>query len=318
MTTPNRRVTFDQILVDLNTQCDFLLPGGALPVANRAEMMPRVRQLMNWARLKQVPVISSLEAHRHGESFRNLPPHCIDHTLGQKKLPFTLMPNRMLIMGDNTADVPLDAFRRFQQLIFTKRNADFLANPKADRIINSLSTGSWLVFGITATHCVKSVTLGLLARHNKVVVVRDACGYWSAVDGEHAFRQMEAKGALIVTTEEVVSGAIADRIKSHFVHFDAADDEDPLDVARNFRFDEEFADEHAAKSNGNGSDHPHVGANGLGNGNGHKNGKSHRAKDTSPKEEPQTELRPENVADFVPPHLIRRKTRPGSPKTRRH
>lgn len=212
MNTLGRRAGIDQILVDLNTQCDFLLPGGALPVANRAEVLPNVRHLMNWARIKRVPVISSLEAHRHGESTRGMPPHCIDRTLGQRKLPFTLMPQRIVLQGDNTSDVPTEPFRKYQQIIFTKRNADFLANPKADRLINATQSNAWILIGVTATHCVKAVALGLLARHQRVIVVKDACGYWSMIDGEHAIRQMEAKGAIVVTTDDVISGAVTRRI----------------------------------------------------------------------------------------------------------
>ena len=209
MITPRGRVLLDRVMVDLNTQCDFLLPRGALPVANRAEAMPRIRQLMNWARLEQVPVISSLESHRPGESIKGLPPHCIDRTRGQRKLPFTLLPRRLLLCGDNTFDIPSEPFRRHQQIILTKREVDFLTNPKTDRLINSLSPEYWIIFGVTASNCVKAMVLGLLARHNRVVVVRDACGYWSESDGEHAFRKMSAKGAHLLTTEEVIAGAAA-------------------------------------------------------------------------------------------------------------
>jgi len=209
MNTSRGRVLIDRVLVDLNTQCDFLLPRGALPVTNRAEAMPRIRRLMNWARLEQVPVISSLESHRPGESAKGLPPHCIDKTRGQRKLPFTLMPRRLLLCGDNTFDVPTDPFHRHQQIILTKREVDFLTNPKADRLINALSPEYWIIFGVTASNCVKAMVLGLLARHNRVVVVRDACGFWSASDGEHAFRMMSAKGAHLLTTDELIAGGAA-------------------------------------------------------------------------------------------------------------
>lgn len=214
MSTKSGRGAFDRILVDLNTQCDFLLPGGALPVANRAEALPKIRDLMNWARSEQIPVVSSLEAHRPGESVMGFPAHCIDRTRGQRKLPFTLMPRRIVLHGDNTLDVPLDPFRRFQQIIFTKRDVDFLSNPKADRLINALSPNYWIIFGITATHCVKAMVLGLLARQHLVVVVRDACGYWSPADGTHAFRQMDAKGAILGTTQELIEGQLWQRIEA--------------------------------------------------------------------------------------------------------
>jgi len=184
-----------RVLVDLNTQCDFLLPKGALPVWNRKDILPNIRRLMSWARTSRVPVISSLEAHRPGESRKGLPPHCVDRTNGQKKLPFTLLPRRLLLMGDNTVDVPFQIFRRFQQVIFTKRDRDFLNNPKADRLVNNIDVNHMIVFGVVTEYCVKAAVLGLITRRHRVVVVSDACGCWSSSDHDLSLRQMDAKGA---------------------------------------------------------------------------------------------------------------------------
>ncbi len=320
MTNNSRRLVLEKVILDLNTQCDFLLPGGALPVANRGDLMPRIRQIMNWARLNLTPVISSLEAHRPSESFKGLPPHCLDHTLGQKKLPFTLMPTRILLMGDNTSDLPLDPFRKYQQVIFTKRNADFLSNPKADRLINGIAPNYWIIFGVTATHCVKSVALGLLARHQKVVVVRDACGFWSSADGEHAFRQIEAKGALLVSTDEIVSDAAAERIRSYTLPVSVEqEDEDPLVVAAQARQIADGAETIGAAAgdaaNGNGhsgkNGNGHSGTNGNGNGKAAAESEDSRAASVpqnGARRKKQTEATPKNIADFVPKHLIRRKS----------
>lgn len=197
-----------RILIDLNTQRDFLLPSGALPVANRDVLLPRIRALMAWARLEGVAIISSLEAHRSGEAHRGQPAVCIDRSPGQRKVPCTMMPRRVVVQGDNTFDLPSDPFAGVQQIIFTKRHDDFLSNPKADRLINTLRPSYWILSGVAATHAVKSITLGLLARNLNVAVVRDCCGYWSANDADHAFRQMEAKGAVLVDADTVISGEI--------------------------------------------------------------------------------------------------------------
>ncbi|HVP13824.1 MAG TPA: isochorismatase family protein [Phycisphaerae bacterium] len=214
MNSPMRRSSFDRILVDMNTQCDFLLPNGAVPVANRSQILPNIRKLMNWGRIGELPVVSSLECHRPGESLNGLPSHCVDRSGGQRKLPFTLMARRIIIHADNTLDLPLDPFRRYQQLIFTKRNVDFLANPKADRLVNSIFVGHVVVFGVLAEQCVKAVVLGLLTRQIKTVVVTDACGYWCAAEADLALRQMEAKGAILVTTEELLSGAADAKVRA--------------------------------------------------------------------------------------------------------
>jgi nicotinamidase-related amidase len=252
MNSPMRRNSFDRILVDMNTQCDFLLPTGAVPVANRAQILPNIRRLMNWARIEEMPVMSSLECHRPGESLKGLPLHCIDRSGGQRKLPFTLMARRMVIHADNTFDLPLDPFRRYQQLIFTKRSVDFLSNPKADRLVNSLFVGHVVVFGVLAEQCVRALVLGLLTRQIRTVVVSDACGHWCCNEADLALRQMGAKGAILVTTEELLSGA-AD-LKIRLPRMD-----DALEIEPTL---------------------PHLPTNGNGNGNG--NGKKHSGVETSP------------------------------------
>lgn len=246
-----------RVLVDLNTQCDFLLPKGALPVWNRKDILPNIRKLMSWARTTRVPVISSLEAHRAGESRKGLPPHCVDRTNGQKKLPFTLLPKRLILMGDNTIDVPFQIFRRFQQVIFTKRDRDFLNNPKADRLVNNIEVNHMIVFGVVTEYCVKAAVLGLMTRRHRVVVVSDACGYWSSSDHDLALRQMDAKGAVLVTTDELVNGVADERIRAA---------RRPMPI-----IEEEPVDELALLTCGEGH-HP---SNGNGNGYSHGNGRSH-------------------------------------------
>ena len=214
MSQQAHRGAASRVLLDMNTQCDFLLARGAVPVSNRASVIEAVRKLMNWARLARMPVISTLDCHRPGESLHGLPPYCMDRSPGQKKLPFTLLPKRVVLYGDNTLDVPNDPFRRFRQVIVTKRNRDFLSNPKADRLVNALNCEYFLIFGMIAEHCVKAAALGLMARQRRVAVVMDACGHWSRTEAELAFCQIEAKGAVLVRTDELVTGLADERLRA--------------------------------------------------------------------------------------------------------
>jgi len=292
--------SLDRVLVDLNTQCDFLLPGGALPVANRAEIVPRIRKLMSWARAQQLPVISSLEAHRSGESLHGLPPHCLEGTQGQRKLPFTLMPHRVVLPGDNTLDVPADPFRRCQQIIFPKRCTELLSNPKADRLINALDLNHWVIFGVPTCCCVKSTVLGLLARLHRVVVVKDACGHWSASDGDLSLRQIEAKGAFMVSTDQLISGAMDEAIHAHQVKVSTDDELEQLEWWENITPSNAknrsaqrptlLSEPNRASGNGHSTHRPG------------KNGKQ-----------------PKPLSDMIPPHLLRSKARSSrsSSKSRR-
>lgn len=214
MSASPRQGYFDRVLIDLNTQCDFLLPRGAVPVANREQILPNVRRLMSWARNMRLPVISTIDSHRPCEQSNGFPPYCVDRTPGQKKLPFTLLPRRIILPGDNTLDLPIEAFRRYRQLIFTKRSSDFLTNPKADRLVSQIRVHHLVVFGVITECCVKAAVLSLMARLRRVVVVTDACGFWSPPDADLATRQMEAKGAVLVTTEELISGQAEERIRA--------------------------------------------------------------------------------------------------------
>ncbi|MCK6455769.1 MAG: cysteine hydrolase [Phycisphaerae bacterium] len=208
MSIGHRRGAFEKVLLDLNTQCDYLLPSGAVPVANRAEVIPNVCRLLEWSRESAIPLVSSLNVHRPEEAmYSGMAKHCVDQTPGQRKLPFTLLPRRILIDGDNTFDLPYDLFRRYRQVIFAKRTRDLLGNPKADRLLTEMPLRHVIVFGVTTEHCVKATVLALLARHRNVVVVQDACGYWNAPEAEISMRQMDAKGAILMTTEQIVSNA---------------------------------------------------------------------------------------------------------------
>lgn len=209
-----RRATFDRILVDMNTQCDVLLPKGALPVVNRGEVLPNIQRIMSWARVAALPVVSSLECRRHGESARGLPPYCIDGSAGQRKIPITLLPKRIVMQNDNILDVSADPFRRFQQIILTKRSRDFLSNPQVDRLFHALSVHHVVFFGAVVESCVRPAVMSLLRRGQRVAVVTDACGAWSAVDADLAMRKMGAKGAALITTEELISGAADERLRN--------------------------------------------------------------------------------------------------------
>lgn len=215
----------DRVLLDLNTQCDYFLPRGATPVTNRDQVIPNVRRLFEWARLSSVPVISSLNAHRSDENFNGTPRHCVDRTAGQRKLPFTLLPRRILLDGDNTLDLPYDLFVRYRQVIFAKRSRDLLGNPKADRLLTELNVPHLILFGALTEYCIKATTLALLTRHRNVVVVSDACGHWNVNDADLALRQLDAKGAHLMTTEQIVNlEPIPMRV------FPAAADAEPADA----------------------------------------------------------------------------------------
>jgi len=197
---------FECVLVDLNTQRDFCEPNGAYPVANLRELIPSLRRVYAWVRSNKTPVISSFDSHRLTDtSFDGGPPHCLDGTWGQRKLSFTLFPQRICVEADNTLSVPGDLFTYYQQVIFRERTEDLLGNPKADRFINILPAREFILVGNSLESAVKALALGLLARERRVSIVVDACGYWSMSKAEYALRLVDAKGGQLITVEELAA-----------------------------------------------------------------------------------------------------------------
>ena len=193
-----------QVLLDVSTQRDFLDERGSVPVLNRVELLPNLRRVLNWAYEHRIPVISALDAHRQWEPLNGMPRHCVEGSWGQAKMPFTLFPERTMVEVDNSFTVPLDLLSRYRQVVFRKRTQDFLANPKADRLLTEMQVGEFILCGVGTEIGIKMLALGLMARQKRVAVVFDACGYWSRADAELSLRQLDAKGAALISAETLL------------------------------------------------------------------------------------------------------------------
>jgi nicotinamidase-related amidase len=193
-------------MVDLNTQWGFCSPDGACPVSNLVELIPSLRRVVAWTKRNCVPVVSAIDSHRSSEIEGNgSRVVCVDGSEAQRKIDFTILPQCARVEVDNTLSVPLDLFDRYQQVIFRERTEDLFSNPKADRFLTQMPVGEFVVFGNVLEGAVKAVALGLLKRAKSVTVVPDACGYWNRVAADLAVRQLIAKGANIVTVDELLA-----------------------------------------------------------------------------------------------------------------
>ena len=202
------------VLVDLNTQRDFLDPVSVCRVRNRAPLIPAVRRVVAWAKWNHVPVISSMDSHREIECTHDgFPLHCIDGTRGQRKIPWTLFGSRVRVEGDSTLALSLDLFETYQQVIFRKRTHDLFSNPKADRFLTQLRVEEFILFGVGLEFSIGALALGLLARNRRVTVVVDCCGFWNPSEADLALRRMHAKGADLVTVEQLLHRRLRPRVR---------------------------------------------------------------------------------------------------------
>jgi nicotinamidase-related amidase len=191
------------VLLDVDTQVDFLTPDGRRPVRN-LQIVPNISRVFQWARRCRLTVISSIDFHRITDPPRDVPQHCLEGTAGIAKLACTLLPRRVLVQTDDTINLPHDLLTRFRQILFLKRGDDLTRNPKADRLLTEIQVGHFIALGSGLEESVRSLVLSLLTRRHSVWVVADACGYWDRQAADLTIKQLAAKGARILTTDELV------------------------------------------------------------------------------------------------------------------
>ncbi|MHC4726428.1 MAG: hypothetical protein ACYS17_04300 [Planctomycetota bacterium] len=111
-----------QIIVDIDTQRDFLLASGKACIGNHRRVLSHIRRVMAWARFRNVPIISTAEVHpNHNGNGNGDNGYCIDGTDGQKKIRYTLFNNRVSYAADGNTDLSRDMLRRYKQIILHKR-----------------------------------------------------------------------------------------------------------------------------------------------------------------------------------------------------
>jgi len=196
---PKRRC---HLLIDIDTQKDFLLPTGRACVRNQAEVLANIRQVMAWARREKVPVISTAEVYPNNNGCSEIS-YCLDGTEGLKKLPCTLLSDRVSFPADNKNALPTDILLAYRQVILHKRCMDPFDEPRIERLLSEVQADEFVLIGAGTEDAVKATAIGLLHRGKKVKIIVDALGSHNRREAKLALRKMEAKGAKLVKTKDI-------------------------------------------------------------------------------------------------------------------
>ena len=206
------------VLVDLCTQREYFDPSSPRCCRNASHVLPNLRRLMALARWARLPVLSCVDARRPNQ----IDPGEFSLAMGngdptRRKAPYTLLPRRMLVESDNCLCVPLDLLKVHRQTIFTKYHRDPFTNPKLDRLLTEMPAGRFVAFGAPLETSLRILVLGLMRRGRSVVLLEDACGFWSPDEAAMVLRQLSVKGASLLSTNQFVEteyarlGAIGSR-----------------------------------------------------------------------------------------------------------
>ncbi len=191
------------VLVDVDTQVDFVEPDGALYVPGAEKCKDNFARLLAAARRNSVLVIASADAHAGDDpEFAQFPPHCVVGTPGQRRVIETEPSISTVVSVDG--DLPR-ARERGATLVLEKVQFDLFTNPAADRLFEESGVKTAVVFGVALDYCVRAAALGLRERGYETLLVRDATEPVTAEGGMRTEVELARAGVRFASTEEIVS-----------------------------------------------------------------------------------------------------------------
>ncbi len=197
---------YDRMLVDIEVQADFFVPGGSCYSREHTSAAKNVYRLFDWARKEGIPVLSTLLRVRPRERGPLSPhPPCIAGTEGERKLPRTILPRSIDFGLRNTTDLPPDLYDQFQQVIIEKRDTDLFSHARAERLITELGDVTYILCGAGVAKGLQQAAVGLRSRNHSVVLAEDAILDLDDPLAEMARLRMDAKGVVFAPTSEIIA-----------------------------------------------------------------------------------------------------------------
>ncbi|MFZ0290185.1 MAG: isochorismatase family cysteine hydrolase [Candidatus Sulfotelmatobacter sp.] len=198
----SRKVVFWEV----DTQADFMLPGGKLYVPGAERLLPNIRRLTDAARQGRVFLVSHGCYHTEDDpEFQTFPPHCIKGTKGSAFVPEALTDKVVTVPNEATAVLPRD-LSPYQQILLEKQTLDIFESRHADKLVERFGDEvEFVVFGVVTEYCVGFAAKGLLDRGRRVSVVQDAVETLKAEDGQRTVAELQALGARFFTTGEALA-----------------------------------------------------------------------------------------------------------------
>jgi len=194
------------IFWDVDTQADFMLPGGKLYIPGAETIIPTLAKLTSWAASHQVLVIADVDAHQPDEEeFSLYPPHCLVGTPGQKKIPETTLSPQFIIPNRPKAELP--AVERYRQIVIEKQTIDVFTNPNIEAFLARIGKPDIVLYGVVTEICVAVATHGLLDRGYRVTVMEDAIQYLDQEKGRAFLEEVRQRGSHVVTAARWLSAA---------------------------------------------------------------------------------------------------------------
>ena len=203
-----------RIFWDVDTQVDFMEPGGKLYVPGATELLPVLERLVDAARAAGVVHVASADDHELTDPeisdapdwTNTFPPHCLRGTRGAERiletkqrdpLPLSLVPFPPGLIG------PMIEGRR--EILLLKKNFNVFTNPNTDPVLDALDPDEIVVFGVATDVCDDAAIRGFRARGRRVRFVEDAARGLDEQRVVACTAEWREQGVEFSTAEEVIA-----------------------------------------------------------------------------------------------------------------
>jgi nicotinamidase/pyrazinamidase len=189
------------VFIDIDTQRDFLEPGGALYVSGSDAIIPNLRRLTSFALAHHVPILASACAHLPGDpELKRFPAHCLAGTPGADRVAATAVADSVVLDLEERLTDELPG-----HLTLKKREIDVFSRPDTAELV---SRYNWLhptfvVYGVATDYCVARAANGLLNAGCRVAIVVDAVRGIDPTSEPATLTDLAHRGVLLTTTEVV-------------------------------------------------------------------------------------------------------------------
>ena len=201
------------IFYDVDTQRDFLDPGGAMYLPGADLLVPRLKEVTDLGRELGARIVCALDRHLAGDPLLKsgggkMPDHCIAGTRGEEKIDAT-RPLNPLTIGDH--DLSPDEIQTLLdykgELVFDRRKFETLAeNAHAHTILRLVLKpfNDVVVYGVYQETCVDRAIRELIGLGPKLHVVSDAIAVMSGKTVDY-FDRWKSAGVDLIELEELKS-----------------------------------------------------------------------------------------------------------------
>jgi nicotinamidase/pyrazinamidase len=199
-----------RILWDVDTQVDFIHPGGKLPVEGADLALSAMANLVEGARAAGLVHVASADDHELTDDEiseepdwqSTFPPHCLRGTRGAERVDETKQIDPVPL---GLGLVP-DHWLRGREFLILKKHFDPFTNPNADRLLELLDPDEIVLFGVATDICDDAAVNALLDRGRSVTFVEDASRALDEAKAEACTAAWRGRGVAFTTVDEVLAG----------------------------------------------------------------------------------------------------------------